>query len=177
MYILHNSPVWIGRDWFVKINSLFRELIWRKGQARITLQNLQRPTREGGLAVPHPYRYFLAAQLQHLGGCECEGKANTNVRIMLSGNPHKSLAGALEAGSLRSALPTYKLVTKVWQLVKREMGYRGLTELSPIWQNGQLQELLLIGTNRQWKRLGITRMVQIFEGNILKSFADLRREF
>lgn len=68
MYILHNSPVWIGRDWFVKINSLFRELIWRKGQARISLQTLQRPTREGGLAVPHPYRYLLVAQLQHLGG-------------------------------------------------------------------------------------------------------------
>lgn len=57
------------------------------------------------------------------------------------------------------------------------MGYRGFTELSPLWQNGQLHELHSIGINRRWERLGITRLAQLFEGNTLKSFADLRREF
>lgn len=177
MYILHNSPVWIGRDWFVKINTLFRELIWRKGQARISLQTLQRPAREGGMTVPHPYRYFLAAQLQHLGGCESLGAANASGKIMLVGSPHKSLAGALEAGSLRCELPTHKMVGKVWQSVKRDMGYKGLTEFSPIWHNKQLQELLAIEKNRMWEGHGIYRLAQLFDGNILKSFTDLGREF
>lgn len=68
LYKLHNSPVWIRMEWFKKIETLFRELIWKKGQARIGLQILQLPTKEGGAAVLHPRSYFLAAQLQHLRG-------------------------------------------------------------------------------------------------------------
>lgn len=105
------------------------------------------------------------------------GEVNSSVNIMLSGNPHKSLIGALEAGSIGAPFPTYKLVMKVWRLVKIEMGYRGVTEFSPIWQNGQLQELKAIEINKIWERLGIKRLVQIFDGNILKSFSDLRAEF
>lgn len=55
LYLLHNSPVWIGEKWFQRIQSLFRELIWKKGQARIGLQKLQCPATEGGLGVPHPF--------------------------------------------------------------------------------------------------------------------------
>lgn len=68
LYKLHNSPVWIRMEWFKKIETLFRELIWKKGQAQIGLQILQLPTKEGGAPVSHPRSYFLAAQLQHLRG-------------------------------------------------------------------------------------------------------------
>lgn len=63
LYQLHNSPVWIRMEWFKKIETLFRELIWKKGQAQIGLQTLQLPTKKGGAAVPHLRSYFLAYQL------------------------------------------------------------------------------------------------------------------
>lgn len=69
LYVLHNSPVWICKSWFIKIKSLFRELIWKRRQARIHLRVLQLPMRDGGYALPHPERYFLATQLQQLVGC------------------------------------------------------------------------------------------------------------
>lgn len=91
LYLLHNSPVWIVEKWFQKIQFLFRDLIWKNGQARISLQMLQRPINEGGMAVPHPYSYYLAAQLQQLGGCATPGGVNESSKMMLQDVLHKSI--------------------------------------------------------------------------------------
>lgn len=58
LYLMHNSPIWIQRKWFKKIDTLLRALIWKGGQPRKSLQILQLPTQDGGLAVPHPRSYF-----------------------------------------------------------------------------------------------------------------------
>ena len=47
LYVLHNAPIWIHKKWFRNKDTLFRELIWKGGQARIGLQTLQLPMREG----------------------------------------------------------------------------------------------------------------------------------
>lgn len=60
--------MWIDKECFKKTDSLFSELFWKKGKARISLQTLQLPTKEEGMTVPDPCSYFVAAQLQHLGG-------------------------------------------------------------------------------------------------------------
>lgn len=68
LYIFNNSPVWIPQCWFDRIDSQFRELIWRKKTARISLLMLPYSKHEGGLAAPHSRAYYLASQLQQLGG-------------------------------------------------------------------------------------------------------------
>lgn len=177
LYLLHNSPVWIGEKWFQKIQSLFRKLIWKKGQARIGLQKLQCPTTEGGLGVPHPFTYFLAAQLQQLGGCAIDGGGSKSAQITLQGSPHSSLVEALEAESLQGEIPKLKMITRVWQTTKRIMGYKGTSEYSPIWNNKNLQELLSVDSNKLWERCGISRLIQIYEGDTLKSFEELKYEY
>lgn len=57
------------------------------------------------------------------------------------------------------------------------MGYKGFTEFSPIWHNKSLQELLALEKNRIWEYYGISRLAQLYEDNILKSFTELRREY
>lgn len=69
------------------------------------------------------------------------------------------------------------MVTKIWQSVKRMMGYRGVTEYSPIWYNKHLQELLIIGKIKEWERHGIKRLIQLYGSKTLKSFAELRHEY
>lgn len=93
---------------------------------------LQRPATEGGMAVPHPFGYYLAAQLQQLGGCATVGGGNNSAKIMLQGNLYNSLVEALEADSLQRESPTLKMINKVCQTVKRIMGYKGISEHSPI---------------------------------------------
>lgn len=69
IYILHNLPLWMPKQWFQKIEVIFRELICKRKQARIGLRVLQQPKDEGELAVPHHWSYFLTSQMQHLRGC------------------------------------------------------------------------------------------------------------
>ncbi|XP_073522176.1 uncharacterized protein [Phyllobates terribilis] len=66
LYVLQNSPIWIPQRYFLKANSIFRDLIWGKQDPRIKLETLQRDKTMGGLAVPNPWVYYMAAQLQHI---------------------------------------------------------------------------------------------------------------
>ncbi|PIO12633.1 hypothetical protein AB205_0199540, partial [Aquarana catesbeiana] len=144
--------------------SLFRELIWKKGQSRISLQTLQLPIKDG-------------AQLQHLAGCGTLGGGNSNNRMMIKGAPNNTLVEALEADSFTYRCPTIKLVSKVWQVTKALMGYNEVTEYTPLWHNKNLAEIRGIERPWEWERQGISRLIQLYEDNLMKSFLDLRQEF
>lgn len=51
---------------FCIINSIFRTFIWHSRSPRIKLEQLQRPKKGGGMALPNPWLYYPAAQLQHI---------------------------------------------------------------------------------------------------------------
>lgn len=59
LYVLHNSPV---------VNPLFKLLLWGAHCPSIKLEQLQFPKDGGGLALPNPWIYYIAIQLQHLIG-------------------------------------------------------------------------------------------------------------
>lgn len=66
LYMLHNTPTVIPLKKFCIINSIFRSLVWQSKPARIKLEQLQRPKEAWGLALPNPWLYYLASQLQHI---------------------------------------------------------------------------------------------------------------
>lgn len=144
----------------------------RTGQNRPTKTAV--PRHRGGTGGPPPV-YFLAAQLQQLGGCAIDGGGSKSAQIILQGSPHSSLVEALEADSLQGETPTLKMITRVWQTAKRIMGYKGISEYSPIWNNKNLQELLSVDRNKLWERNGICRLIQ--RGDTLKPFEELRHEY
>ena len=57
---------------------------------------------------------------------------------MLMGSPHRSLIETLEADSFPVMNPTLRLIKKTWQASKIALGYKGLTEYSPLWDNKKL---------------------------------------
>lgn len=61
LYALHNTRMVIPLKMFCIINSLFGSLIWHSSPPRIKLEQLQRPKEGGGLALPNPWLYYLAA--------------------------------------------------------------------------------------------------------------------
>ncbi|XP_073497707.1 exosome complex component RRP46 isoform X1 [Phyllobates terribilis] len=82
LYVLHNAPMWISKKRFKSLNVMIRALVWGKKQARIRLEILQRPKDEGGLALPNPEMYFLAAQSQHFRGWSFSGSGGSIKRIL-----------------------------------------------------------------------------------------------
>ena len=143
LYIMHNSPQWIPRRWFTRIDSLFRSLIWKKKVARIRLSTLQYDKDQGGAAVPNPKFYFLASQMQHLCGM---GRANDNDSIdtlLRAGSGSASVLASLEAGfpHLPRAAPTVVLLGKLWSMVRSTLGVSGFLVDTPLWNNLNLMEV------------------------------------
>lgn len=128
------------------------------------------PAKEGGLALPHPRCYFLAAQLQHIRG------ENADRDLLTLEAPHKTVVEALEADSFASSNPTIRMITMVWKATKSLMGYDGFTEYAPLWHNRNLQEVVAMGEFKEWERWGINRLSQLYKGNVLKSFGELQIE-
>lgn len=176
LYVMHNSPIWISRNWFKKIDTLMRDLIWKGRPSRIGLQTLQLSTQEGGLAVPHPRGYFLAAQMQQLG--RGSGPNGHNRReLMIMGAPHGTVTEVLEANSFLHKSPTIKLMKKVWNTIKDMKGMGGLMKCTPLWNNKNLEELKEIGKIKSWEMRGINKLSQLYNQNTLKTFGSLKEEF
>lgn len=104
------------------------------------------------------------------------GDRNINIRLMLQGALHSNLVESLEANSLSPRPPTLKLMSKVWQAAKTIMGYNGVSDYAPIWDNKHLPELIPVGKIEEWEVCGIRKLAQLYKGNILKSFAELSDE-
>lgn len=124
--------------------------------------------------MPHPERYYLSSQLQHLMGCDVPGGGTPNGRIVLTEASHNTIIETLEADSFGYRSPTIKMITKIWKTVKKQMGYNGLTEYTPLWNNYNLRETLPLGKVREWEIHGIKRLRQLYLGNTFKKFSDLR---
>lgn len=114
--------------------------------ARIRLYTLQLQKQEGGVALSHPISYFLASQLQHVGGCDTE-KGQWEGKMILQITPHNSLVEIMEAGSFLHGPPTLDLMIRVWEAVKKILGYIGLTEYTPLWEKKQVGGRAEVGDN------------------------------
>ena len=84
-------------------------MIWKNKSPRIKLKHFQRPKDNGGLALPNPWLYYLAAQLQHLVGCSGSEPTGSSQALMLHTVGDRPIPMALEA--LAFAKPNKKYPT------------------------------------------------------------------
>lgn len=87
---------------------------------------------------------------------------------MILGTNHNLLMEALEAESFVFKIPTFTLVNKLWEIVKRMLGYWVYTEFSPIWNNKHLKEVEHIEKCKVWEGCGLVRLVQLYSVNWVK---------
>lgn len=179
LYIMHNSPQWIPRKWFNRIETLFRSLIWRKKVARISLSTLQYGKDRGGAAVPNPKLYFYASQLQHLSGLGLLNDFDSVENMLRTGTLNTSVLAILEAGLLHlpQTAPTIVLLKKLWSTVKSKLQVLGFLAETPLWNNPNLAEVYKLEGFQLWRNAGIHNISQLFHQNILKSFMELQSKF
>lgn len=181
LYVLHNSPMVITLKKF----RLFRSFIWLSKPPRIKLEQLQRPKDEGGLALPSPWVYYLAAQLQHITRVlrpkqEIElNFRDSSAQLLRFTSKCEALDGleALQYNKSNKLFPTYALMQKIWNKVRMLQGVQGYTKYSPIWENNHYTEIAKIPYGVKWKQYGISHMIHIFRDGKLRSFSELREAF
>lgn len=131
---------------------------------RIKLEHLQRPKDMGRLALPNPWLYYLATQIQHFIGVMNRGveRGSTNCSssqsLMLHTVKVESVPVALEAlafGKLHKIYPTYNLSQKIWNKTKYLQGVTGYTEFSLIWSIETYPEIAKLQYGALWKRYGV----------------------
>lgn len=144
LYFLHNSPVVIHLKIFRVVNTLFRHLLWNTGPSRIKLEQLQNPKDSGGLAVPNPWLYYIAAQMQYLIGSMAQHPAGSLARLLLIGSGAETIPMGLEAQMFHKSnklTPTFTVIQKIWNKGRQLQEVTGFTEYSPIWGNFSYVEL------------------------------------
>lgn len=93
------------------------------------------PKDRGGLAISQPWSYFLAAQLQQVGGREVGNDTRRySSQALMSCTPHISLVEALEANSLgeESQCPSVKLMLNILNTAWLIFQYSRFKEYAPI---------------------------------------------
>ena len=180
LYFLHNTPMVIPLKVFHTVNSIFRGLIWKDGAARIKLEHLQRPKDSGGLALPNPWLYYLAAQMQQLVGMFRPTVRSSAQKLMertVGGGPIPEALEAQAFAKPHKKFPTFSLIQKVWNKVKYVQNAEGYTKYSPIWQNDTYIELAKLQSGARWRQYGITHLTHIFRNGVLRTFPALQETF
>lgn len=91
----------------------------------------------------------------------------------------KQILPQLEAGGFWESpqFPSMILMVKVWDEMKRIMGFDGITRYHPIWEKGRLEQLGKLQGFAEWYTQGIYYLHQLYSNSHLKTFEDIRAEF
>lgn len=185
LYMLHNTPMVIPLKVFHIITTIFRAFTWLDKPPRIKLEQLQRSKERGGLALPNPWIYYLAAQLQHIArtmvteqetaeGCAGFDPIRALMRHTTSTTDVAEGLEALTYAKSNKRFLTYVLMQKVWNKLRQLQNVYGFTSYSPIWTNGHYDELQLLGGGG---RGAVTLLKHIFADGKLRPFSALREQF
>lgn len=180
LYFLHNSPIVIHLKIFRVVNTLFRKLLWNSGTPRIKLEQLQNPKDSGGLAVPNPWLYYIAAQLQQLVGSMNRDPPGSSAQLMLIGTGAETIPLGLEAQLFHKSnklTPTLTLIQKVWNKGRQLQEVTGFTEYSPIWGNLSYVELAKLQQGPRWRSFGVILLSHIFSNGRLLTFSELQNKY
>lgn len=97
---------------------------------------------QGGLAVPHSRAYYIASQIQQLGGLLDPLDLVRNMLIPVD-SEYSALAH-LEEGftHLPSDIPTIHLLNTLWKHTKSLLNVTGFLSCTPLWRNTQNRDIL-----------------------------------
>lgn len=84
LYLFQSLPIFLPKSFFQSTNRLLSSFIWGGKKPRIRRELLERPKKDGGLALPNLLNYYWAANLQkvvywfqspHTDWCAAEAKS------------------------------------------------------------------------------------------------------
>lgn len=173
-----NTPCRIPPRFFKKIDSELRQLLWDGGQPRIALHKLQRTVFEGGLPIPDIRKYYWASQLVTINDWVFMGWEDPGYRVEHHSMGQRGYLAALYRRQTGNVLPPQTQTTiSIWREAALFLGWKGkLTGRTPLWDSdlcevGQLKSL------RKWVVIRIEYLVDVWRGQKLIDFEDLKLEY
>lgn len=183
LYITQQSPIYLPRAIFSKLNSILNSFVWREGRAKLAWSVMQNTWSQGGMAVPDIQLYYFAAQLGqvlHWGGLE-----RSRITALLLDNlppnvpdPRYAVFGRCQASHIsRTQNFLWTQVQRIWSRILVHYDNPKVHEYTPLWHNSLLPEFRDLPDIGLWQECGVHYLGQIITSAGLKTFHSLKEEF
>lgn len=177
LYLFQSLPIFLPKSFFQSTNRLISSFIWGGKQPRIRREFLEKPKKDGGLALPNLLNYYWAANLQkiiywfhspHIEWCEAEAKSCklTSLAVLITMKSPFSPSQFSSSPVVISTLKIYNQFRQAFQLTDFSLE-------SPICNNHLFPAANLDATFKQWQGLGIVKCSDFFIDNIFANYNDL----
>ncbi len=180
LYLFQSLPIFLPKSFFRSTNRLLSSFIWGGGggeKPRIRREFLEKPKKDGGLALPNLLNYYWAANLQkiiywsqspHIKWCEAEAKSckSTSLVVLITMKSPFSPSQFSSSPVVISTLKIYNQFRQAFQLTDFSLE-------TPICNNHLFPAAKLDATFKQWQDLGIVKCSDLFIDNIFANYNDL----
>lgn len=181
LYLFQCVPLYLPKSFFKSLNKVLLSFIWDGKKPRIRLELLQRPKKQGGLALPNFCHYYWASNIQkvmywlHLPNadwCHLEATSCTSTSLR-----------ALVTSSLPLSFSQYTNnpividTLKIWVQLRQTFGFKNLLHLSPIHNNHLFPPATSDSGFTLWQRQGINNFTDMYINSVFASFDDLSQKF
>lgn len=182
-YLFQSLPCYLDKTFFKSVNKMLTSFIWKNSSPRIAFKTLTKSREKGGLAIPDLQRYYWAAQTKNI--ISWVQRRNSAVWIDIEEELCTPISTTLlpfinNIKVLHQITKTYVVYNtlRAWQDTNKFCGNFGkISRLSPLSLNPDLPSSIGGSLFAEWRSNGIYQLQQLFDGDMLKSFAVLMSEY
>lgn len=180
LFLFQSLPVFVSQSTFKLLEKLISKFIWQNKTPRVRLKIVMSGKERGGLGLPNLRLYYWAAQIRAIVAWIIRDPEILWVSIEESSLPGVSLS---VLPFLSSQSPKKIQITNLWirhtvkvwnQIHKQTKGSITLSRAIYIHRNIEFLPSLCDRAFDRWAECGLITISQLFEGNILKTFSQLK---
>ena len=175
-------PNYFPTKYFKTIHSMICRFIWNNKRPRLKMVKLQLSVKEGGLGLPNIMYYHWASQIRYVAEWIKNDNDSTfldleaiGCRLSLSEIPFVN--GATQLHEIRDNFIVRNTLKSLNQIRKHFGIATQYSVLAPVYCNPDFSQSCLDVGFRTWKDSGISKIQDLFQGDTLKSFAQLKTEY
>lgn len=180
LYLFQSLPIFLPNSFFCILNKLISSFIWKGKTPRIKREFLQRHKSVGGLSFPNLKHYYWAANIHKvtlwiqepdLIWCKSEADScSTSLLDLLTSKlPYRP--------SQFTCSPIVISTLRIWSQFRNTCGLQGLSNHSPIHYNHLFLPPSTDVAFSLWKRSGLSRLKDLYVGDVFASFSELCEKF
>ena len=179
LYPIQMLPNYFPAKYFKAIHSMISRFIWKNKRPRLKLEKLHLSVKEGGLSLPNVMYYHWASQIRYI----VEWLKNDNESTFLDLEANGCGPALSELPFINGAMSSHEIsdnfivrnTLKSWNQIRRHFGITTqYSMLAPVYCNPDFTQSCSDVGFRAWKEAGILKILDLFLGGTLKSFAQLK---
>lgn len=184
LFLFQNLPVDIPQSTFKFLDKIMSKFIWQNKRPRVRLKILMSPKENGGLNMPDLKLYYWAAQIKAVVAWIIHDPESHWVPMeeySVSGVPLSQLPFLNQQSQKKIKIVNLwvKHTLKIWNKVQKQLkGKTALSRAMTIYKNIEFIPSLSDSSGfRGWAERGLISVNQLFEGNVFKTFDQLKVKF